>query len=313
MDNDLPIAPFRLQIRALTPIRFNHYSGSAWRGLFGHQLKNAVCVTRMSDCKECALYRRCPYSYLFETPPPENTRFMRRSNAAPHPFVLSPDPALRQLAEGEQTSLALTLIGDAAKQLPYFVHAFQRAGARGVGVGDGRFELAGVEQEAVPGSGQWEAIMHDGGLSPMSPAVPQVPAVPDRVTMALHSPLRLKHRDRFLSPRYFPFSGVVANLLRRYSMTSYFHNDTVVEMDFRDWVERASAVEHENAELRWFRWNRYSSRQHKKIGMDGIVGHVTFDGEAIAPFWPLLWLGQWLHLGKGTSMGLGRYRIGPAA
>jgi CRISPR/Cas system endoribonuclease Cas6 (RAMP superfamily) len=26
-------------------------------------------------------------------------------------------------------------------------------------------------------------------------------------------------------------------------------------------------------------------------------------------FWPYLWLGQWTHIGKGTSMGMGAYTI----
>lgn len=41
--------------------------------------------------------------------------------------------------------------------------------------------------------------------------------------------------------------------------------------------------------------------------MSGIVGRAELSGEALAACLPLLWLGQWLHVGKGTSMGLGRY------
>ncbi|WP_420842151.1 CRISPR system precrRNA processing endoribonuclease RAMP protein Cas6 [Halorhodospira abdelmalekii] len=26
------------------------------------------------------------------------------------------------------------------------------------------------------------------------------------------------------------------------------------------------------------------------------------------PIWPWVWLGQWLHVGKGAVMGMGRYR-----
>jgi CRISPR/Cas system endoribonuclease Cas6 (RAMP superfamily) len=26
-------------------------------------------------------------------------------------------------------------------------------------------------------------------------------------------------------------------------------------------------------------------------------------------YWPYLWLGQWTHVGKGTSMGMGAYTI----
>jgi CRISPR/Cas system endoribonuclease Cas6 (RAMP superfamily) len=46
--------------------------------------------------------------------------------------------------------------------------------------------------------------------------------------------------------------------------------------------------------------------------MGGLLGRFSLAGEGLEPFWPYLWLGQWTHAGKGTSMGLGQYRIGGA-
>jgi hypothetical protein len=45
------------------------YSGAAWRGVFGHALKQLVCVTRERNCLDCLLYRSCVYPYIFEAPP----------------------------------------------------------------------------------------------------------------------------------------------------------------------------------------------------------------------------------------------------
>jgi CRISPR/Cas system endoribonuclease Cas6 (RAMP superfamily) len=42
--------------------------------------------------------------------------------------------------------------------------------------------------------------------------------------------------------------------------------------------------------------------------MGGFTGQITFEGE-IRPFIPLVKAGEVLHVGKGTSFGLGRYRI----
>lgn len=42
--------------------------------------------------------------------------------------------------------------------------------------------------------------------------------------------------------------------------------------------------------------------------MGGFVGEIIFEGE-IEPFMPLLKAGEILHVGKGTSFGLGKYRI----
>ncbi|PIP08640.1 MAG: hypothetical protein COX51_03455, partial [Syntrophobacteraceae bacterium CG23_combo_of_CG06-09_8_20_14_all_50_8] len=49
-------------------------------------------------------------------------------------------------------------------------------------------------------------------------------------------------------------------------------------------------------------------RQETKIGMGGFVGEITFDGDA-APFFPLIRAGEVLHVGKGTSFGLGQYEM----
>ena len=43
--------------------------------------------------------------------------------------------------------------------------------------------------------------------------------------------------------------------------------------------------------------------------MGGLVGSVELGMEGLDDFWSYLWLGQWTHVGKGTSMGMGAYTI----
>ncbi len=72
-------------------------------------------------------------------------------------------------------------------------------------------------------------------------------------------------------------------------------------------------VEIEATALRWVEWTRYSSRQRTHMQLGGLLGQLRLSGPGVAPLWPLIALGQWLHLGKNTSFGLGRYRVTPAA
>jgi CRISPR/Cas system endoribonuclease Cas6 (RAMP superfamily) len=44
----------------------------------------------------------------------------------------------------------------------------------------------------------------------------------------------------------------------------------------------------------------------------GIVGEATIVGPGLDAWWPLLWMGQWIGVGKGVTTGLGDYRVGIA-
>ena len=119
----------------------------------------------------------------------------------------------------------------------------------------------------------------------------------------------LKSKDHYLTPESFRFGSLFTNLLRRISLLTNFHTDTPLETDFASLACAARTIEVDSAQLRWHDWTRYSSRQSTLMQMGGLLGSVTLRGEGLAPFWPYLWLGQWTHAGKATSMGLGRYRI----
>ncbi|RKY57915.1 MAG: hypothetical protein DRP95_06470, partial [Candidatus Latescibacterota bacterium] len=104
------------------------------------------------------------------------------------------------------------------------------------------------------------------------------------------------------------FHILVRSLLRRISLLSYFHCGRELDLDFRGLIDRAGEVEVVDRGLRWHDWERYSGRQKVRMRLGGFVGSVCFRGD-LGEFWPLLVLGQEVHVGKGTSFGLGWYRI----
>jgi len=304
---ELPLACYRLIFAAIDPVRLPEYSGSTWRGAFGHALKRLVCVTREPTCPPCLLYRSCLYPYLFETPPDPAVGKLRKYPAAPHPFVFIPDQS-RHLAPGETLSLAVTLFGHGNRHFPYVLHALDQAGQRGLGRQGGRLQLQSAEQ-MLPAT-HWQPIYTLGGpLTPQPPTVSVVPPCPQRLTVTLVTPLRLKVDDRNVTPERFRFSLLFSNLLRRISLLTAFHTDTPLETDFAGLSRTARTIELQSAELHWQDWTRYSARQDTAMQMGGLVGRITLAGAELEPFWPYLWLGQWTHAGKGATMGLGRYRI----
>ncbi|TMA55202.1 MAG: CRISPR system precrRNA processing endoribonuclease RAMP protein Cas6, partial [Deltaproteobacteria bacterium] len=74
----------------------------------------------------------------------------------------------------------------------------------------------------------------------------------------------------------------------------------------------AEQIETATSDLRWYDWERYSARQDVRMKLGGFVGRVTYRGD-LQPFLPLLRLGEVVHVGKGTSFGLGKYVLEAAA
>lgn len=303
----LPCSEYRLQFHMERPPCLPHYAGSTWRGAFGHALKRTVCVVRDTPCVDCMLYRSCAYPYLFETPPAPDSAKMSRYTAAPHPFVIAIDPA----QTGTGYSLGLNLFGKGRNYLPYLIHAFDKAGAWGLGKQKQAFHLECVRQNPMSGTdSDWPSVYAPGqALAPLDTVLPEPAAIPARITVELATPLRLRREDRHVTPRDFRFSDLFGSLLRRISLLTYFHTDTPLETDFAGLTRRAREVELLEADLSWWDWTRYSSRQETEMQMGGLLGRFVLEGGQLAEFWPYLWLGQWTHAGKAATMGLGRYRL----
>ncbi len=309
---DLPLGQYKIGLQAIDEIRFGDYSGSAWRGLFGHALKRTVCVTREPHCSGCMLYHSCVYSWIFETPPPEDSKIMRRYPAVPHPFILSPEFSLRKASAGELMDIGLTLVGKANQYLPYVIEAFRRMGEQGIGSSKSRFKLIHLKQHVDSAQGNWQALYENGRLQkPADPLTPKLPALPKSLEVTFVTPLRIRSGGQLMNPARFAFRPFISSLLRRLSALSYFHTDTPLECDFRAFVDLAGSIKVHEKQLYWHDWTRYSSRQKTSMKMGGLLGSFKLHGEQIEPFWPVLHLAQWMHAGKGAVMGLGKYAINP--
>ena len=97
------------------------------------------------------------------------------------------------------------------------------------------------------------------------------------------------------------------NLLRRISLLSYFHcNHRIDDTEFKDLIQRARNIKTVKRALYWHDWERYSNRQDTRMKMGGFMGEITYEGK-LKEFWPYIKLGEYMHVGKGSGFGLGRY------
>jgi CRISPR-associated endoribonuclease Cas6 len=310
LESIIPINTYRFYFAVDHPVKLPKYPGSAWRGAFGYALKKTVCVVRNTPCNQCMLKNACAYSTVFETPPPANTEKMRKYTAAPHPFVLQ-FPVTTSTSDSIYT-LDVILFGHGQRYFPYIVHALQTAGREGIGGHHQVFSLQKID--AVNRLGLGETIYQNGELKSQPPALmPAIPAMPKHIEITLHTPLRIKQNSKNLATREFNFGAFFGILLRRISMISYFHTDTPLETDFAALTAKARTVQFASQQLKWYDWTRYSSRQQTEMNMGGLIGNLQLDMQDLEEFWPYLWLGQWTHVGKGTSMGMGAFTIQPTS
>jgi hypothetical protein len=165
----LEVAKYRLVIRPREALLLPEYKGSAFRGGFGHALRRVVCPFSDGRCyRGCIQPGRCVYSYVFETPLPEEVAAIFAPNRgvldAPHPFVLEPPEDEKQYySVNDHLAFHLILIGRAMEYLPYFLFTFDELGRMGLGKGKGRFQLEGLLVSAQKGK-RWSLGAASGGL-----------------------------------------------------------------------------------------------------------------------------------------------------
>jgi len=311
------LARYRFHWLVTTPLGLPDYAGSTLRGVFGRALRDLVCVMRAPECSNCRLVARCFYAAFFE---PQRAASLQPRGHNPVPavsgYAIEPSTATRRWYKpGDSFEFDMVvMLHQALSQLPLIIEAWQRAFAAGVGERNGRARLQRVEHLA-PASAR--SVVYQTGLNKLLPHDTEV-CVPefDRsldVHLSLLTPLRLEQRDRLVGPRELTPPVFFRHLIRRVS----FHvNGRHGEIFSLEAIHRLNALADGVGEgardLRWVDWTRFSSRQKQKMTLGGVIG--TWLLTAVHPdLLSLLYLGEWLHVGKECVFGLGRYRWSPAS
>jgi hypothetical protein len=302
----LRITPLRFRLETLGPFRVPEYKGALFRGGFGQFFRDLVCITRAQVCTDCPHLSSCSYSLVFETPvQPDTFTVLRKYPNAPHPFVMTPPlDARTAMPAGVELFLDVTLIGPGSEFLPHFIYVLEKMGASGRY--GGRFALRSV-LSAVDG-----AVVYDGAMRRIlrPPAEwRDGDAQPVRsIQLDFQTPLRMRTDGQYnTAPN---FTQIAQALLRRLSLLGAIYGAPPAEGN--DWLHRLMAqvdqARTESAEFRVYHWDRMSGRLGRRVQMDGVVGRVRATGD-LTELAPWFRLGEWVHVGSGTSMGMGKYRM----
>lgn len=295
------------------------YKGSTFRGGFAGTFQRLVCSTGTRQCRLCPVKTDCPYAVVFESEPPKGSEALRNYESIPRPFVMEPPLEEKiEYAPGEPLVFSLILFGRAVNLLPYFVVTLDEFARRGIGKGRCPFSM---DQITVvdPLTGE-SSVIYEGTDRVVRPRDLSVTARDvwlyaageasgtdiGAARIKFITPARITYESRPV--RTPEFHAVIRNLLRRISSMCYFHHGFAYEADFPAIIAAAEAVKISGNHTRWFDWERYSSRQDRKVPLGGLVGEAFYEGP-LSAFWPLLRLGELLHVGKGTVFGQGKIAV----
>lgn len=305
MVTSLAIARYRFSFTLQSPMALPFFSGSLLRGAFGHALRSTSCVTGIKECKSCPLYQSCLYTNIFEPPPKAHS--LQKFSQVPCCYVIEP-PSVGQnkIATADTLNFNMALWGKALEQLPLVILAWQRAGRQGLGRKRTKAELMSVSLNGKEEQTVWQAT------SPVvAPHNREVSVTKNQAagscSLNFKTPLRLQDNGRPLNPDTFSARALLMTLVRRISLIGDIHLNLSLVEDSRTLSLAADDVTMEH-DLHWCDWRRYSSRQKQHMALGGVMGNVQLSGN-IEPFQEFLHLGQWLHIGKNASFGMGRYTL----
>lgn len=208
---------------------------------------------------------------------------------------------------GEMTAVEWILVQPRPDEEPALLRAWDIASGMGLGSERRRFHLRSVR-----------CISADGGVSPLPdhvkpwtldqagwPLAGEPGSTPCRISFS--APLRIMFRKSLV---FTPtFVDIAVNALRR--LVPFLPVPLAGPMMTlrKQLPEIARGI----PSLPWsgerLDLHRYSARQNRELELRGVWGYLDLP-EGPGPLWPLLAACRWIHLGKGTIVGLGQLEIG---
>lgn len=314
----------RFHLKALKDCDLPSWKGSLLRGAFGHALKRTVCTMNKEQlCENCMLRDQCAYTRMFETfitnePPP----FLKGMNTSPRPFIFEPHDRNKFYKENDILWLDLILVGEATNLVPYIVFAMMILGHLGLGFKRHEFQLERAfcyqptdeminSDDSLKSNGDWR-LLYEGDnqkilFTPQAMSLKNSNSNPpngNSLKIKFLTQTRLKFQKDLTMD--FTFRMLVFKMLRRVLELAYFYmSGQEINWEFHSLLEAASDIKMKEKNLHWEDWERYSNRQRSKMKLGGFVGDMTLEGD-LSPFMDLLSYSEMLHVGKGTTFGLGK-------
>lgn len=303
----LSLQRFRFQTTFLGNGAISRNWGPTLRGGFGRALRTVACSLDRETCEACPLGQACAYGYIFETPIPGSETVMRNYPQAPHPFIFEPNQnAKTRVQTSESLTHSLVVVGEAIRYLAHFFLAIEQLGRNGLGGDLVPFQVDHVTTEAglsvfehprqsCFAMARLEELMLEPGASRTA-----------TFEIAFRTPARITVGGRIAKTP--TLLDVVKALARRVFLLRHFHCGRGEEPVSDRFLDAARAARCLETRLHWHDADRYSTRQKRRVPIGGVMGRMVFEGD-FGILEPLLRAGEYVHVGKNATFGLGKFVV----
>lgn len=138
----LPTSKLKLKLKFTTPAKLPYWMGSAFRGMFGNEIRKVICNDLQRSCRECDTKESCLFYYMYMRKEAD------RGHAPPQkPIILIPPFFGKEMMFDEEGHLDVDLLffGDFKKYLPHVLLGLRLGGQQGIGsmryYGQNRFKV----------------------------------------------------------------------------------------------------------------------------------------------------------------------------
>ena len=264
------------------------FSGTALRGAFGHALRALTEYLQRPDL----------YGAIFEPAGRGAAPAQANASICP-PYVISPSAHVEQARSA--LSFSMTLWGEAARHQDLVKQAWQMAAMRGLGT------------QLIPGrilsctTSQAPFLLESLDSLPSSTAW----------RLCLTSPVfiknqRMQERAQPLNANQMDWTQWLHSLHRRLRHLHQWYGAPFEQPGrFEEWLEMQANLD---VQAHWVDagYVRRSQRQQRQIPLQGVQGQALIRGSMHPALLKALLLGQWLHAGSKTALGMGGYVFQPA-